>query len=260
MDIPRVRLNNGTSIPQLGLGTSQMKKPQETVEVIKTALSIGYRLIDTATMYGNEAEVGQGIRESGIPREEITVTTKLWPDDFGDPEGAFSASLERLGMTHVDIYLVHWPRGYTRAVWKALEGFVRDGRAKTIGISNFSIEQTEDLLSYAEIPPALNQIHCNPWNYDKALIEYSQGKGIAIEAYRPLTRGESINDPSLAAIASRVGKTPAQVLIRWGLQHGIVSIPKSTHPERLKENLDVFDFDIAAGDMATLNSLSARSS
>lgn len=252
-----VRLNNGLSIPQLGLGTSQMKRPEETVEVIRSALSLGYRLIDTATMYGNEAEVGRGVKESDIPREEIIVTTKLWPDDFDDPERAFHTSLEKLGLEYVDIYLVHWPRGMRKSVWRAFEKFVRDGLVKTIGISNFSVEETEEVLFYAEIPPAINQIHCNPFHYDKALIEYSQQNGIALEAYRPLTRGDDLNDERIAKIASNYGKTSAQVMIRWGLQHGIISIPKSTHVERLKENLEVFDFTISDEDMAELDVLSS---
>jgi len=253
---PTVKLNNGVDIPVVGLGTSQMKTPAETVEVIKTALNVGYRLIDTATMYGNEEPVGQGIRESGIPREEITVTTKLWPDDFGDPKAAFAASLERLGLDYVDIYLVHWPRGYTPSVWYALEGFVKDGCAKTIGISNFSIEQTEVLLGYCEIPPALNQVQFNPFCYDAALLEYAKSKHIVLEAYRPLTRGERIGDESVAALAKKYGKSSAQILIRWNLEHGVVAIPKSTHVERLKENLDVFDFSLSAEDMRVLDALS----
>jgi diketogulonate reductase-like aldo/keto reductase len=259
MNVPLVKLNNGTSIPQLGLGTSQMKSPEETVGVIKTAISLGYRLIDTATMYGNEREVGRGIAASGVPRADIVVTTKLWPDDFGDPENAFHTSLEKLGLEYVDIYLVHWPRGFRKEVWRSLESFVEAGLVRTIGISNFSINETEDMLSWCKIPPALNQIHCNPFNYDKELFEYSASKSIVLEAYRPLTRGDHINDSRIAGIAARCGKSAAQVMIRWGLQHGVVSIPKSTHPERLAENLDVFDFTIAESDMVTLDVLSSLS-
>ncbi|MEK7093341.1 MAG: aldo/keto reductase [Patescibacteria group bacterium] len=253
--IPTVKLNNGVTIPLVGLGTSQMKTPAETVEVIKTALKVGYRLIDTATMYGNEEPVGTGIRESGVPREEIIVTTKLWPDDFGDPHAAFAASLERLGLDYVDIYLVHWPRGYTPPVWKALESFVKDGRAKTIGFSNFSIEETEGVLSYCEIPPALNQVQFNPFCYNAALLEYSKSKNIVLQAYRPLTRGERIDESTVAALAKKYGKSPAQILIRWNLEHGVAAIPKSTHEERLKENLDVFDFSLSAEDMQALDAL-----
>lgn len=253
---PTVKLNNGAEIPVVGLGTSQMKTPAETVEVIKTALKVGYRLIDTATMYGNEEPVGQGIRESGIPREEITVTTKLWPDDFGDPKAAFAASLARLGLDYVDMYLVHWPRGYTPPVWKALEGFVKDGRAKTIGISNFSIEETEALLGYCEIPPTLNQVQFNPFCYDAALLEYSKSKNIVLQAYRPLTRGERIGDETVAAMAQKYGKSPAQILVRWDLEHGVTAIPKSTHEERLRENLDVFDFSLSEEDVRSLDALS----
>ena len=252
---PTVTLNNGIEIPVVGLGTSQMKTPTETVEVIKTALKVGYRLIDTATMYGNEEPVGQGIRESAIPREEITVTTKLWPDDFGDPQAAFAASLARLGLDYVDIYLVHWPRGYMPEVWKTLEGFVEDGRAKTIGISNFSIEDTEALLGYCDIPPALNQVQFNPFCYDAALLEYSKSKNIVLQAYRPLTRGERIGDEAVAAMAQKYGKSSAQILIRWNLEHGITAIPKSTHEERLKENLDVFDFSLNEEDVCSLDAL-----
>ena len=254
--IPNVKLNNRREVPALGLGTSQMKNPQDTVEVIKTALSLGYRLIDTATMYGNEEAVGAGIRESGVPREEIVLTTKLWPDDFGDPEAAFSTSLMKLGLDYVDIYLVHWPRGYTPSVWKALEGFVKDGRAKTIGISNFSVEETEEVFSYCEIAPALNQVQFNPFSYDAALLDYSKSKGILLEAYRPLTRGERIGDETVAALAKKYGKTSAQILIRWNIEHGVIVIPKSTHEERLKENMDVFDFALSTEDVRALDALS----
>lgn len=253
--VPTTKLNNGISIPILGLGTSQMKTPAETIDVMQTALRLGYRLIDTATMYGNEEAVGTGIRESGISREEIVLTTKLWPDDFGDPHAAFAASLERLGLDYVDIYLVHWPRGMQPSVWKALEGFVRDGRAKTIGISNFSIAETEELLAYCEIPPAINQVLCNPFTYDAKLADYMRSKGIALEGYKPLTRGERIDDTTVADLAAKYGKTSAQILIRWNIEHGIITIPKSTHEERLKENLEVFDFSLAPEDMQRLDAL-----
>jgi diketogulonate reductase-like aldo/keto reductase len=253
--IPTIKLNNGTSVPVVGLGTWQMKNPADTVEVMRTALSLGYRLIDTATMYRNEESVGEGVRTSGIPREEIVLTTKLWPDDFGDPQAAFETSLEKLGLDYVDIYLVHWPRGMQPSVWQALEGFVRDGRAKTIGISNFSVEETEEVLSYCEIPPALNQVQFNPFSYDAELLEYSKSKGIVLEAYRPLTRGERIGDETIAALAKKYGKSAAQILIRWNIEHGVIAIPKSTHPKRLRENLDVFDFSLNEEDMQALDAL-----
>lgn len=254
--IPSITLNNGVSIPQLGLGTSQMKKPEDTVEVIKTALRLGYRLIDTATMYGNEEAVGRGIRESDVPREEVVLTTKLWPDDFGDPEDAFATSLEKLGLDYVDIYLVHWPQGMKRSVWEALEGFVKDGRAKTIGISNFSIKETEEVLSYCETPPALNQIEFNPFCYDPELVAYMNSKHIVVEGYKPLTRGAALDDETVAALAKKYGKTSAQIFIRWNIDHGAVTIPKSTHEERLKENMDVFDFKLSPEDLAALDALS----
>lgn len=239
----------------VGLGTSQMKTPEETVEVIKSALSIGYRLIDTATMYGNEESVGRGILESAVPREDILLTTKLWPDDFDNPEEAFETSLEKLGLEYVDIYLVHWPRGMNESVWRALEGFVHDGRAKTIGISNFSIEQTEEVLSYCEIPPAINQVLCNPFSFDATLLGYSGSKNIALEGYKPLTRGEHIHDSTIAELAQKYGKSPAQILIRWNIEHGVITIPKSTHETRLRENIDVFNFSLDAEDMKMLDTL-----
>jgi len=254
--IPTIPLNNGASVPILGLGTSQMKNPADTVEVIKKALNLGYRLIDTATMYGNEEAVGQGIRESNVPREEIILTTKLWPDDFNDPQAAFETSLAKLGLEYIDIYLVHWPRGMKQSVWTALEGCVRDGRAKTIGISNFSIAETQEVLSYCDIAPAINQIEFNPFCYDPALVEYLHSKNILIEAYRPLTRGAALDDSSVATLAKKYEKTSAQIFIRWGIEHGAITIPKSTHEERLKENMEVFDFVISPEDMATLDALS----
>ena len=253
--IPTRKLNNGTTIPVIGLGTSQMKTPQETVEVIKTALSVGYRLIDTATMYGNEESVGQGIRESDVPRDEIFLTTKLWPDDFNDPNTAFNTSLQKLGLDYVDIYLVHWPRGMKESVWRSLESLVQDGQVKTIGISNFSIVETEELLSYCEIQPAINQVLFNPFTFDKAILEYSSRKGIALEGYKPLTRGEHINDTTIAALANKYNKTSAQILIRWNVEHGVITIPKSTHETRLRENIDVFNFSLDAEDMETLDAL-----
>jgi diketogulonate reductase-like aldo/keto reductase len=254
--IPNVILNNGISVPVLGLGTSQMRDPAVTVDTIKAALGLGYRLIDTATMYGNEEAVGQGIRESGVPREEVVLTTKLWPDDFDDPETALDTSLLKLGLTYADIYLVHWPRGMRPSVWKALEGFVEQGRVRTIGISNFSIQQTEEVLSYCVIPPTINQIELNPFHYDAELIEYSRAKGIVIEGYKPLTRGVSLDDTTVAGLAKKYGKTPAQILIRWNIDHGAMTIPKSVHEERLKENLNVFDFELSTEDIAMLDALS----
>ena len=174
--IEGMRLNTGALIPAMGLGTSYVRA-EETVESIKNALSIGYRLIDTATMYGNEAPIGQGIRESGVPRDDIFLSTKLWPDDFNDPEAALEASLQRLGSAYVDMYLIHWPRGMQPHVWKALEGFARDGRARNIGVCNFSIEEIEALLSYCEIEPAVNQIPFNPFSFDPLLKEYCEAGG-----------------------------------------------------------------------------------
>jgi diketogulonate reductase-like aldo/keto reductase len=250
-----VALNNGTDIPLLGLGTSQMKTPDETVEVIKTALAEDYRLIDTAKMYGNEEPVGRGIRESGVPREEIVVTTKLWPDDFPRAAETFRGSLARLGLDYVDIYLIHWPQGFTRDVWQALEPLVDEGLIKTLGVSNFSIEQLQDLLSGARIRPALNQVLWNPFAYDLDLLAFCTDNQIVLEGYKPLTRNEVTNDATIEKIAQAHDKTYAQVMIRWALERGVVTIPKTTHRERMKENMAVFDFSLSADDMAALDAL-----
>jgi diketogulonate reductase-like aldo/keto reductase len=250
-----VRLNNGTEIPLLGLGTSQMKTPTETAEVIKAALAEGYRLIDTAKMYGNEEPVGTGMRESGIAREEIIVTTKLWPDDFPEAAEAFRGSLARLGLDYVDIYLIHWPQGFTKDVWQALEPLVEDGLIRTLGVSNFSIEQMQDLLSYARIRPALNQVQWNPFIYDLALLDFCKAEGIALEGWKPLTRGEIAQDKTVEDIAQAHDKTYAQVMIRWALERDVITIPKTTHRERMKENMDVFDFALSADEMSALDGL-----
>ncbi|HVU75556.1 MAG TPA: aldo/keto reductase [Candidatus Paceibacterota bacterium] len=250
-----VRLSSGVDIPILGLGTSQMKTPVETVEVIKTALSLGYRLIDTAKMYGNEEPVGEGVRESGIPREEIIVTTKLWPDDFPKAADTFRESLARLGLEYIDIYLIHWPQGFSAEVWQALEALYDQGLVKTLGVSNFSIEQLQDLLSYARVKPALNQVHWNPFTYDLDLLSFCSEHGITLEGYRPLTRGEVSHNETIEEIAAAHTKTYAQVLIRWALERGVVTIPKTTHPDRMRENMDVFDFSLTSDEMSELDDL-----
>lgn len=250
-----ITLNNGIRVPILGLGTSRMKTPAETVDVIKTAIADGYRLIDTAKMYGNEEPVGQGVRESGIAREEIIVTTKLWPDDFADPAGELRASLQRLGLAYTDIYLIHWPRDFSPAVWHALEACHDEGLVKTLGVSNFSIDQIRDLLRYARIKPAINQVQWNPFVYDLELLDFCKAEGIALEGYRPLTRGEVAHSETIERIAQTHGKTYAQIMIRWSIERGVITIPKTTHRDRLKENMDVFDFSLTTDDMIALDDL-----
>jgi diketogulonate reductase-like aldo/keto reductase len=251
-----IRLNTGASLPLLGLGTWAMDDTA-AARTVKEALTIGYRLIDTATMYGNEAGVGAGIRESGIDRKEVVVTTKLWPSDFGDPLRAFNASLKRLGLEYVDLYLIHWPKGRTpHHVWQALEKIYDDKRARAIGVSNFEVADMEELFTYARVRPAVNQVKFSVFDFRRDLLDYCEAQHVALEAYSPLTRGTSLHDPTLQEIAAHYGKTPAQIMLRWCIEHGVAAIPKSSNPERLRENFDLFSFEIAAEHMTELDELS----
>jgi len=257
-------LNNGTSIPVLGLGVWQMAEGGETANAVKWALQTGYRLIDTAKIYGNEAEVGRAIKESGVPREQLFVTTKLWNEDQGYEPAlkAINASLERLGMDYIDLYLIHWPfydrekTGNKREeTWKAMEEIYRSGKAKAIGVSNYTIEHLEEMKNYAKILPAVNQVEFHPFLYQRDLLDYCWQNDIVLEAYSPLVHGKKLEDERITAIAKKYGKSNVQVLIRWSLQHGNVVIPKSSHKERIEENFNVFDFTLDALDMKDLDDL-----
>lgn len=250
-------LNNGIKMPILGLGVWQMSEGEETEQAVKWALEAGYRHIDTAKLYGNEASVGKAIRESEVPREDIFVTTKLWPTDFFNPEKAFHKSMEQLQLEHVDLYLVHWPIPLMpKSVWLALEKIYNEKLARAIGISNYGIGDIEKLLEYAHIVPAVNQIKFSPFDYAEEVLKCCRMHGIALEAYSPLTRGAYLNEPTVRDIAKKYGKTSAQIMIRWCIEHDVVVIPKSTHLDRIKENADVFDFELKEEDMQTLNRLS----
>ncbi|MFQ5883770.1 MAG: aldo/keto reductase [Thermoplasmata archaeon] len=254
----KVRLNNGIEMPIFGLGTFQAERGRETREAILDAFDAGYRLIDTAAMYGNEEDVGRAVRECGIPREEIFVTTKLWNDDHGYDRtiAAFGKSLRKLGLSYIDLYLIHWPvEGLRLESWKALETLQEDGKCRSIGVSNYMIWHLEELLKYSSTVPVVNQVEFNPFLYQKDLLEFCHSHNIRLEAYSPLTKGHRLNDPKLAAIASTYSKTPAQILIRWVLQRDIIVIPKSSRKERIYENADVFDFEISQVDMEALDSL-----
>jgi len=253
------KLNSGQEIPVLGLGVFQTPPGRVTQEAVKFALKVGYRHIDTASLYGNEEDVGRGVRDSGVPREQVFVTTKLWNTDHGY-DSALSAcgeSLRRLGLGYIDLYLIHWPvpelRGET---WKALVELRRRGSCRAIGVSNYTVRHLEELLASSEVAPAVNQVEFNPFLYQEELLRFCNSKGIQLEAYSPLTRGHKLDHPTILDVAKRYSKSPAQVLIRWGLQHGLVVIPKSTRPERIQENSEVFDFEISSADMSRLDSLS----
>ena len=257
-----ITLNDGAKIPVLGLGVWQAGAGKETRKAVSAALESGYRLIDTAKLYGNERDVGAAVRESGIPRDEIFVTTKLWNSDQGFESAlrAFEGSRRELGLEYVDLYLVHWPVPQLRnESWKALLKIREQGLARSIGVSNYTIPHLEELLRASPVPPSVNQVEFHPFLYQRELLEYGQKHHIQLEAYSPLTRGRHLKHPLIKEIATKHGRTPAQILIRWGLQHGLVVIPKSVRPERIRENADVFGFEIKSPDMARLDALDERS-
>jgi len=252
----KLRLNDDHLIPQLGLGVWQIG-PGKTSDAVLAALEAGYRHIDTASAYGNEESVGAAIRMSGISRESIFVTTKLWNSDHGDPERALDTSLGKLKMDYVDLYLIHFPVRQRRQSWRALEALQRKGKTRSIGVSNFTIAHLSELLAAGETGPAVNQVEFHPYLYQQDLLAFCRAKGIVIEAYSPLTHGERLKDPKLVAIAKKYSssemKSTAQILIRWALQHGLVVIPKSSNRRRIRENADVFDFQISEDDMRLLD-------
>ncbi len=259
MDIrTRIPLNNGTSIPLLGFGVWQAKDGEETRRAVTWALETGYRHIDTAAAYGNEHSVGQAMRDSGIPREEIFLTTKLWNEDQRrhNQMKAFEDSLKRLGTDYVDLYLIHWPvAGVFVESWKVMEEIYKSGRAKAIGVSNFKIHHLETLLAQAEIVPAADQMEFNPLMQDNDLLAFCREKGIVFEAWSPLGVGSLTNDQTTAAIGSKYGKTGPQAILRWIIQKNIPVFPKSVHKERILQNADIFDFELSPEDMATIDAM-----
>lgn len=251
-------LNTGASIPRLGLGVWQAPRGAVTRDAVRTALTLGYRHVDTARIYGNEADVGEAIRESGVPRGEIFVTTKLWNDDQGYDAAlrAFDASLARLGLEYVDLYLLHWPVPRKRLdSWRALEKLFDEKRARAIGVSNFLAPHLEELLDRARVVPAVNQIELSPFLQRASTCALCRARGIAIEAYSPLTHGKRLGHPIVVEVATRARRSPAQVLLRWGIQEGLIVLPKSVHRERIEENARIFDLELDARDMAKLRAL-----
>lgn len=247
-------LNDGSPMPVIGLGTWQIKGGAAE-NAVRAALDAGYRLVDTAAVYGNEKEVGAAIKKSGLPREDIFVTTKIWNDDHDDPKGAIESSLKRLKMEYVDLYLIHWPVRERIETWKMLEKFQRQGLAKSIGVSNFTIRHLKELLTKANVIPSVNQVEFNPFLYQRDLLEFCSGKKILLEAYSPLSHGVRLTDKDLEGIASKYKKTSAQIMIRWCIQRDVVAIPKSSSPLRIAENANVFDFTISEADMKHLDAL-----
>ncbi|WP_394769922.1 aldo/keto reductase [Lacisediminihabitans sp.] len=256
---PSLALLDGHTIPQLGLGVYKVPDA-EAARVVETAIEAGYRHVDTAALYANERGVGDGVRASGVAREEMFVTTKVWDDDHGYDATlrAFDASLASLGFDYVDLYLIHWPvpsRDLYVDTWRALEAIALGGRARSIGVSNFAPHHIDRLLAETHTVPVINQVELHPWLPQRAVREYDAAHGILTEAWSPLARGRLVGDPVLEAIAARHGKSAAQVVIRWHLQLGNVVIPKSVTAERIRQNIDVFDFELDADDLAAIGSL-----
>ena len=253
-----VELYNGIKIPLLGFGVYQAASGRETETAVRAALDVGYRHIDTARAYDNERDVGRAIQASGVRREEIFITTKLWNSDHGYDEAirAFDESRKRLGTDYVDLYLIHWPvEGLRGESWRAMENLVARGVCRSVGVSNYTIKHLEELLAASSIVPAANQVEFSPFLYQRELLEFCNRQRIQVEAYSPLTQGKRLSHPVLTAIAKKYGKTAAQILIRWAIEHRLVVIPKSVHRHRIEENAAVFDFSIGPEDMAQLDAL-----
>jgi diketogulonate reductase-like aldo/keto reductase len=247
-------LADGNEIPLLALGVWQVPDGRECEDAVRWALEAGYRHIDTAQAYGNEASVGRAIRDSGLSRDDVFITTKFHPGRK-DPEAEARRSLERLGVDQVDLYIVHWPEGGPTWAWEGMQRAQAAGYARSIGVSNFSASDLDAVVKVADALPVVNQVQFSPFEYRRGLLEAAEGHGIALEAYSPLGTGRHLGDRQVTAIAGRLGRTPAQVLIRWAVQHDLIVLPKSTHRERIEANAQVFDFELSDDDVQTLNGL-----
>ncbi|OZQ70489.1 aldo/keto reductase [Paenibacillus sp. VTT E-133280] len=255
-------LHNGVNMPWLGLGVFKVEEGSELIQAVKSAIAHGYRSIDTAAIYDNETGVGQAIKEAlqdnNLSREELFVTSKVWTADMGYEEtiAAYETSLAKLGLEYLDLYLIHWPvKGKYKETWRALETLYKEGRVKAIGVSNFQIHHLEEVMKNAEIKPMVNQVELHPYLSQQALLSFCQEQGIQLEAWSPLMQGQLLDQPVLKQIAAKHSKSVAQVIIRWDLQRGIITIPKSTKEHRIIENVDVFDFLLTEEDMNLINAL-----
>ncbi|MEK6547995.1 MAG: aldo/keto reductase [Bacteroidota bacterium] len=252
LQIPSIRLNNGISMPTLGLGVYAPQQDAEVGQAVDSALSLGYRLFDAASIYGNEQEVGQALRQSGIARNELFITSKVWMDDMGFDSTlrAFEKSLKDLALDYLDLYLIHWPKDkHRKETWKALESLYDQGLVKAIGVSNYYQKHVAELLTYANICPSVNQIELSPFCYLPEELAFCKQNNIQVEGYAPVVRGQKKDHPVILEIANKHGKSTYQILIRWVIEQGAVTIPKSIQPDRMIENSDVFDFCLDEEDM-----------
>jgi 2,5-diketo-D-gluconate reductase A len=247
-------LADGNSIPALGLGVWQIPNGPATVNAVRWALELGYRHIDTAQAYGNEESVGRALKQSGVPRDEVFITTKFYPGGE-DPVAEAEASLQRLGVDYLDLYIIHWPQGGPTWAWPGMEWAKELGHARSIGVSNFDVRELEQVMAVATVPPVVDQVQFSPFEYRRKLLEAAEKGKVAVEAYSPLGTGRHLADRTVKRVALQVGRTPAQVLVRWSLQRGLIVIPKSTHRDRIEENAAVFDFVLPAEVMAELDAL-----
>ncbi|MCA1034002.1 aldo/keto reductase [Bacillus infantis] len=252
------KLHNGVEMPWFGLGVFKVQEGSEVIDSVKAAIKNGYKSIDTAAIYGNEEGVGQAIKESGAPREDLFITTKVWNSEQGYDStlAAFDESLSKLGLEYVDLYLIHWPvKGKYKDTWRALEKLYKDGRVRAIGVSNFHVHHLEDLLETAEIVPMVNQVEYHPHLAQLELREFCKQKGIQLEAWSPLKQGQLLDEPVITEIAEKHKKSPAQIILRWDLQNEVITIPKSVKEHRIIENADIFDFELSSEDMEKIDAL-----
>ena len=254
------KLANGVDIPSIGFGTYKLGEEQEVIDKVKLALNLGYRQIDTASFYGNEEGVGKGIAESGIDRKDIFLVTKLWNDDHGYEEtiNAFNKSIKKLGVDYLDLYLIHWPNKLNSETWRAFEDLYKEGKVRAIGVCNFKIGHLEELKKTAKIMPMVNQIEIHPCKTQKETIEYCNENNIQVVAWGPIMRGKILSLTLMLELSEKYNKSIAQITLRWHIQNGVIPIPKSSNEERIKANIDIFDFDISSEDIKKIDELNVN--